>query len=38
MNLEELQARFEKICWCYGIGDVAMQELWDLILESRGEL
>ena len=33
MNLEEFQARFENVCKLYGVGDVAQEELYNLVLE-----
>lgn len=37
MNLEEFQARFENICRLYGVGDIATEELYNLVLELIGE-
>lgn len=37
MNLEEFQGRFENVCKLYGVGDVAQEELYNLMLEMIGE-
>ena len=38
MNLEVLQAEFENICDLYKIGDMAREELYNLLLRAVGEL
>lgn len=38
MSIDELGYRFDNICKLYGVGDIAREELWRLMLEDRGEI
>ena len=38
MDLEALQAEFDNICDLYKIGDMAREELYNLLMRAVGEL